>query len=143
MHGITDNIEIRLVGAAVAAGASIDSNSDRIDMTGYEAVAFVTTITDSVDTGVAALEIQQNDADSDTGMTAVDGTEARLTSAANDDLNGKALISELRKPSARYVQAVRSSSTAISPTARSALLTPLRVPVVQHSSIGDRAAVSN
>lgn len=144
MHGITDNIEIRLVGAAVAAGASIDSNSDRIDMTGYEAVAFVTTITDSVDTGVAALEIQQNDADSDTGMTAVDGTEARLTSAANDDLNGKALVSELRKPSARYVQAVRRSSTAnIAYGEIYALLTPLRVPVVQHSSIGDRAAVSN
>ena len=144
MHGIIDNLEIRYVGALVTAGSSIDNNSTRIDMQGYESVAFVTTITDSVATGVAAMVIQQNTADSDTGMAAVTGTTATATCATNDDLNGLTLITEVFKPTQRYVQATRTSATAnIAYGEVYAILKPYRVPVTQHSTNADSAYVAN
>jgi hypothetical protein len=144
MHGIKDNLEVRYVGALVTAASNTDSNSSRIDMAGYESVLFVCTVTDSVATGVATLTIEQNDADSDTGMAAVTGTGATLTCAVNDDINGKLLMSELRLPSKRYVQAVRTSATAnIAYGEIIAILTPLSLPVSQHSTVGDVNYVSN
>lgn len=106
------DIEIREVLAPVSAGSSIDSNSDRIDMAGYEGVIFVTPITDSVDTGVATLTVEQNSSDSDSGMAALSGAVDTATSAANDDLNGQFLQVEVYRPRERYVQAVLTSATA-------------------------------
>lgn len=144
MHGLSDNLEFRYVGAAVAAGSSIDNNSTRIDMADYESVAFYTTITDSVATGVATLVIQQSDADSDAAMANVTGTAAAATSSENDDLNGTGLIAELRNPSKRYVQATRTSSTAnIAYGEVIAVLKPRRKPATQGSTISDTAFVSN
>jgi hypothetical protein len=61
---------------------------------------------------VAALTVETNSADSDTGMTASTAI-ATATSAANDDLNnGQLLIAELKNVRERYVQGVRTSTTA-------------------------------
>ena len=144
MRGLSDNLEFRYMGAAVSAGSSIDNNSTRIDMTGYESVTFYTTITDSVATGVATLEIQQSDADSDDDMTAVTGAAASATSATNDDLNGTGLVAELRRPAKRYVQATRKSSVAnIAYGEVIAILKPYRTPATQGATISDTAYVSN
>lgn len=148
MKNLTENIEVRVVGAAVVAGSSIDNNSDRIDMNDYESVTFITTITDSADTGVATATVEQNDADSDTGMATVNDGEAdaiaTATSAANDDLNGKALVVEVRRPGARYVQLKRASATAnIAYGEVIALLKPRQVPVVDHSTVAAKTHVSN
>lgn len=144
MHGLTDNLEFRYVGAAVAAGSSIDNNSSRIDMAGYESVAFYTTITDSADTGVATLVVQQADEDADTNMADVTGTEAVATSGANDDLNGLGLIAELRHPTKRYVQATRKSATAnIAYGEVIAVLKPRRRPAAQGATISAKAFLSN
>lgn len=144
MHGILDNYEIRYVGALIAAGSSIDGNSSRIDMADYESVTFVTTITDSAITGVAALTIEENSADSDSGMTAVTSAVATVTSAANDDLNGTLLAAEYRNPAARYVQAVRSSSVAnIAYGEIFAILKPKRRPASQGATVSDTAFVSH
>lgn len=144
MHLISDNLEVRYGGAAVVAGSSIDNNSSRIDMANYESVMFVSTITDSVNTGVATLKIEQNDADSDAGMAAVTGASATATSAADDDLNGKVLVAELRNPTKRYVQAVRTSSAAnIAYGEVIAILTPRRLPPVQGTTVANRGALSN
>jgi predicted RNA-binding protein with EMAP domain len=144
MHTITENIEIREVGAPVAAGATIDNSSDRIDMDDYESVTFIAVITDSVATGVAALTIESNDADSDSGMAAITGAVATVTSVANDDVNDKLLIVEVRNPGKRFVQAVRTSLTAnIAYGSVIALLTPRRRPVVDHTTVADIARVSD
>ena len=136
MKTITQNIEIREVGAPIAAGSTIDNNSDRIDMANYESVVFIAVVTDSVATGVATLTIESNDADSDSGMAAISGAAVTATSAANDDINDKLLIVEVRNPGKRYVQAVRSSATAnIAYGSVIALLTPRRRPVVDDASI--------
>lgn len=106
------NCLIGEVGAPVAAASSTDSNSDRLDMSGWDGVCFIAPVTDSVATGVATLTIEQNTADSDTGMAALSGAVATATSAADDDLNGKLLIVDVYRPKERYVQAVRTSGTA-------------------------------
>lgn len=148
MKNLTENMEIRVVGAAVAAGSAIDSNSDRVDMQDYESVTFITTITDSVDTGVATITAEENAADSDTGMATVnDGVTdaiATVTSAADDDLNSKAVVVEVRRPGARYVQLKRASTVAnIAYGEVIAILKPRQVPVVDHASLAAKTHVSN
>lgn len=105
------NAAIDYVNGAEAAGSSIDENSSRLDMQGFEHVLFIVTLLDSAATGVAALTIETNSADSDTGMTA-SAAVATATCAVNDDLNDELLIAELKKPLQRYVQGVITSLTA-------------------------------
>lgn len=112
IHGLLNNAEFQHAGAAIVAGSAIDNNSIRIDVSDCESVLFVTSIADSVATGVAGLKIEHNDADSDTGMTAIEDLAAAATSVVNDDLNGSLLIVEIANPTKRYVQAVRTSATA-------------------------------
>lgn len=101
-----------VAGVAVVAGATIDSNGARLDMSGYEGVIFLQVIDDSVATGVATLKVEQNTIDSDTGMAALAGAVATATCVVNDDLNGKLLAIDVYRPRERYVQAVRTSLTA-------------------------------
>lgn len=144
MHLPLDNIEVRYVGAAVSAASNTDNNSSRIDMADYESVSFITTITDSVSTGVATLKVEENDDDSDSGMAAVTGAQAQGTSAVNDDINGKTLLVDYYKPAKRYVQAVRVSATAnIAFGEVIALLVPRIRPVTQHSTNQARGSVAN
>jgi hypothetical protein len=144
MHNFTQNFEIREVGAPVAAGATIDSNSDRIDMADYESVTFIATVTDSVATGVATLTVEANDVDSDSGMAAITGSAATATCAVNDDINDKLLIVEIARPAKRFLQAVRASATAnIAYGPIIAILKPRRVPVTNHSTVLDLERVSD
>jgi hypothetical protein len=144
MHGLIDNTEFRYVGAAVVAGASIDNNSTRIDMQGYESVTFICTITDSVATGVATMEIQSSDADSDAAMVVIADTAATITCAVNDDINGELLVTEAFRPAKRYVQATRRSATAnIAYGEVIALLVPLQKPAIQGATVADTARAAN
>lgn len=112
MFNFVKNNKIAEVMAPVAAGSSIDQNSDILDMAGFDGVVFIVPITDSAATGVATLTIEQNTANSDTGMAALSGATATATSATNDDLNNKLLIVDLYRPLERYVQGVVTSATA-------------------------------
>jgi len=98
--------------AAVAAAANTDSNTSILDMAGWDGVTFLTTITDSVATGVATLKVEASLTNADGGMAAVTGATATATCAVNDDLNGKLLIVDVFRPQRRYVQGVRTSGTA-------------------------------
>ncbi len=136
VHGLLNGAELRWVGAAVAAASNTDQNSSRIDMTDYESALFLVPITDSAQTGVATLKIEENDADSDTGMTAITGASATKTSLANDDLNNKLLAVELINPSKRYVQGVITSATAnIAFGETIVMLRPRRFPAEQGATV--------
>lgn len=106
------SFDIREVGAPVAAANNTDSNSDIIDMTGFDGVVFIGSVTDSVATGVATLKAEQSATNADGGMAALSGASAAATCAVNDDLNDKLLVLEVVRPADRYVQAVRTSATA-------------------------------
>lgn len=143
MHGLSDNLEIVMANAAVAAASDTDDNSTRIDMSEYESAMFIVPITDSVATGVATLTVQGNDADSDTGMAAISGAVATATCAVNDDLNDTVLVVEVRNPSTRYIQATLTSATAnIAFGATTAILKPYRRPAVQGATVQASAYVS-
>lgn len=106
------NAKIQEVMAPVAAANNTDQNSDILDMQGWDGVIFIVPITDSVATGVATLTIEQNTANSDTGMAALSGATATDTSVQNDDLNNALLIVDVYRPRERYVQGVVTSATA-------------------------------
>ncbi len=144
MKNLSKNKQIIHVGSPVALGSSIDDNSTRIDMSKYESVTFICSITDSVDTGVAGAEIQGNSADSDTGMAAITGTAVTATSGANDDLNNKLFVLEYHRSEHQFIQLTRSSSVAnIAFGDVVAILTPYQVPVVEDASIQDSSFTSN
>ena len=140
---ITETVDIREVGAPVAAASNTDSNSDRIDMSGYDGVMFICPVTDSAATGVATLKVEQNTADSDTGMAALSGASATATSAENDDLNDKLLVVDVYRPRERYVQAVRTSATANIAFGNviAILYKGSKLPHSEHASILDLAGV--
>ncbi len=141
---LTENTSWREVGANIGAASNTDSNSDIIDMTGWDGVVFACAIEDSANTGVAHLKAEANTANSDTGMAAITSGDATATSAADDDLNGKLLVIDVYKPTKRYVQAVRTSGTAN--IAFGSLIAVLyrgrKFPVSEHSTIADLAAVA-
>ncbi len=112
MNEFISNHIIAEVCAPVSASSSIDSNSDRLDMSGWDGVVFIVPITDSAATGVAKLEAQGNSIDSDTGMTALTGGSATDTCVVNDDLNNKLLIVDVFHPLLRYIQGTLTSATA-------------------------------
>jgi hypothetical protein len=107
---LIDNVVIAEVLAPVSAGSSTDSNSDILDMAGYEGAIFIVPITDSAATGVATLNVQENTANSDSGMTTVDS--ATKTCTVNDDINNTLLIVAIHKPLKRYIQGNVTSATA-------------------------------
>lgn len=144
MHGLSANVEIRVVGAPVVAGSTIDSNSSRIDMQDYESAIFIAPIDDSVATGVATLSIQQSDADSDGAMADIAGTPVSKTCTVNDDINGTALVAEIYHPAKRYIQATRTSATAnIAYGDIIAILVPRRKPAVNGATVVGLSAVAN
>lgn len=106
------NVKVQEVMAPVSAASDTDQNSDRLDMANWDGVIFIVPITDSAQTGVATLTIEQNTADSDTGMAALSGATATATSASDDDLNNTLLIVDIFRPRERYVQGVVTSATA-------------------------------
>lgn len=106
------NSKWHYIGDAVSAAANTDNDSSIIDMSGFEGCVFVTAITDCVSGGVATMTVEQNTANSTSGMAALAAAGvATATSGANDDLNGKLLIVDVYRPRERYLRVNRVSAT--------------------------------
>lgn len=112
MQNLLNNIKLDYVAAAVSAANNTDNDSAIVDTQGYDGVLFLTTITDSVSTGVATMTIEQNSANSGSGMAALSGAVATKTSGGNDDINGQMLAVDVYRPRERYLRANRTSATA-------------------------------
>ena len=138
-----NDVKIQEVGAPVAAAANTDQNSDRLDMQGWDGVIFIVPITDSVATGVAKLQVEQNTSDSDTGMAALSGAAATITSAVDDDVNDTLLVVDVYKPRERYVQGVITSATQNIAFGNTIAIQyrGIKMPVTQPASVSDSAFV--
>lgn len=112
MKNLLTGIKISYLKDGVTAGSSIDNDSDILDLAGFEGVLFVSPILDSVATGVATMTVEQNAANSGSGMAALAGAVATATSSTNDDLNGKVLAIDVYRPRERYLRVNRTSATA-------------------------------
>ncbi len=106
------NVEISYSKALVASAANTDDNSAILDMSGYDGVVFICSMTASANTGVATLTVEGNTANSDSGMAAITGAVATATDAGGNALLGKVLIVDVYKPQKRYIQGVRTSTVA-------------------------------
>lgn len=112
MKQLSKSVKFLWLKGAVANASNTDDDSAIVDTQGWDGVCFVAPIIDSAQTGVATLTVEQNTANSATGMAALAGAVATATSAANDDLNGKCLIVDVYRPLERYLRVNRASATA-------------------------------
>lgn len=110
MQHLLENVALAYVADAIAAANNTDSDSAAVDTQGYEGVLFVTPITDSVDGGVATATAMQCDTSNGT-FAALSGAAATVTSADDDDLNGKLLVVDVYKPRERYLKLNLTSAT--------------------------------
>lgn len=104
--------KIQEVCLPIAAALDTDENSDRIDMANWDGVVFITPITDSDATGVAAITGEQDALDADAAMSALTGAIATAACVTGDDLNDKLLVLEIYRPTKRYVQIAITSTEA-------------------------------
>lgn len=145
MQNLLNNIKLDWLKTVVSAGSSIDDDSAIVDTQGFDGVIFLTTITDSVATGVATLTIEQNTANSGSGMAALSGAVATATSATNDDLNNKILAVDVYRPRERYLRANRASATANIAYGEviAILYKGIKMPITQGSDVADSAVVTS
>ena len=141
---LTKNVLISEVLAPVSAGASIDSNSDILDMMGWDGVVFIVPITDCVSGGVATLNAQGSAANSDTAMTTLTGASATVTSSGNDNENGTLLIVDVYRPLLRYIQGnVTSASQNIAYGNMIAIrYSGRKFPITDHATVSDATFVT-
>ncbi len=96
--------------APQAAANNTDADSSAIDMSGFASALFIAGITDSVKNGKAELRVEASE-DKSTWKR-LDIEEVSATSAANDDLNGKVLRIEVKRPLQKYLRANLLSTVA-------------------------------
>ena len=94
------------VEAATAAGTT-DIESAIVDMAGYEGVVFFTTFGTITSGAVTSIKVQQNTANSTSGMADLTGTG--ITVADDDD--GQTFAIEVYRPREQYLQCVVDRGT--------------------------------
>lgn len=138
-------VQVRHIGAPVAAANNTNNRSDRIDMAGYEGVMFIATVTTATANGVATARVEQNDVNSDSGMAAIAGAAAIGTSVSTGDLNNRLLVVDVFRPRERYLSLVRTSAAAniaFGPVI-AILYGPKTKPTIDHASLIAKAAVTS
>lgn len=111
MTNIANDMMFYYCAATDAAASDTDVDGAAVDMAGFDGAIFVTSIEDSVATGVATLTVKQCDT-SGGSYAALSGAVATATSATNDDLNTKLLVVDVYRPLERYLKANIGSATA-------------------------------
>lgn len=129
---VTKRIKPDGSGFTVAAGTS-DLTSDRVDTANYEGVRFVCGFGAITAGAVTSIKVQQNTADSGTGMADLEGS---AQSVADTDDN-KIVITEIHRPRERYVQFFidRGTQNAVVDFLLVELYGPRTKPVSQDSTV--------
>jgi hypothetical protein len=99
---LLNKIEVHEINAAVSAGTN-DTDSDILDMAGFDGVMFVVPVTDSVATGTLTLTMEQSATNSAGTMAATVATTT-VTCAVNDDINDTFAVLDVVRPSLQYVR---------------------------------------
>ena len=144
MLEVTDHLSNEVVtqmNAAASAMATTTVTGATLNMAGFDAVRAVVPITDIADTSVVTLKAYRDSASGMGTEEQVAGT-ATVTSAANDDVNGKLLILDVKRPALGSKNYLRFKVTrATANAATGALITeqylPREVPVSQDATVQD------
>lgn len=100
---LSKNVAIDQVLGYYAAGTT-KRTSDIIDMQGYEGVIFVAGLGTIIENGTIDVFVDQNTANSTSGMARLATTTAHTVTAANAALAKSAIVVEVHKPQERYLQ---------------------------------------
>lgn len=100
---LSKNVAIDQVLGYYAAGQT-KRTSDIIDMQGWEGVVFIAGLGTLLEGGTLDVFVDQNTANSTSGMARLATTTAHTVTAANALLAKSAIIVEVHKPQERYLQ---------------------------------------
>lgn len=103
MSNLLGKVKIDQVLGYYAAGTT-KRTSDIIDMSGWEGVIFVAGLGTTIENGTVDVAVEQNTANSTSGMAAVAGTAAHTVTAANAALAKSCIVVDVYKPRERYLQ---------------------------------------
>lgn len=103
---VTKRIKPDGSGYTVSAGTS-DVNSDIVDTAGYDWVRFIVAFGAIVSGAATSVKVQENDANSGTGMDDLEGSS--ITIGDTDD--NKLAIVEIYRPRMRYLRLVTKRAT--------------------------------
>lgn len=98
-----ENLKIDQVLGYFAAGTT-KRTSDILDMSGYDGVVFVASLGTIIENGTVDVFVEQNAANSTSGMSRLATTTAHTVTAANAALAKSCIVVDVRKPAERYVQ---------------------------------------
>lgn len=134
LESFLKNIKILKVMDSQAAGVTGPA-SDIVDMQGYNAACFVCKLGAVVDAGSVRMDIQQNTANSATGMATLSGAAAVIAAADTD--SEQSLVVDVIKPQERYLRALitRADQNSEIDSVFCYLYNPIAVPVTQPATI--------
>jgi hypothetical protein len=98
-----NNAKIDQVLGYTAAGQT-KKTSDIIDMDGYDGVLFVAGLGTVLENGTVDVYVEQNDANSTSGMARLATTAAYTITAGNAAVAKSAIVVDVYKPGERYIQ---------------------------------------
>lgn len=108
MNHLSDEVKVTRVMNAVAAGTT-DQESSIIDMAGYDGVLFVASFGTLTASQVTSVKVQQNSANSTSGMADLAGTS---TGPLADADSNKVLMVDVFQPEEQYLRLVVDRGTA-------------------------------
>lgn len=140
MESLLKNCKIVKVMDSQAAGVT-DPASDIVDMQNYNGVCFVCKLGTVTDAGTVTLKIQQNTANSATGMADLSGASAAIAETSSD--SEQSLAVDVYRPRERYVRAVvvRDTQNSEIDAVYAILYGPRALPVTQPATIDASAFV--
>lgn len=110
MHNLSKNAEFRRLKIDgtnyILAAGTTDVDSEIVDTLGYEAICFVYGLGTLAASSGVTIQVQQNTANSSSGMADLAGSEQATTADTDDN---KLIISDPYRPTERYlrVQTIR------------------------------------
>ena len=103
MSNLFGTIKVDQILGYYAAGTT-KRTSSIIDMSGWEGVVFVASLGTTIENGTVLVGIEQNTANTTSGMAGVAGTAAHTITAANAALTSSCIVVDVHKPRERYLQ---------------------------------------
>jgi len=132
MKSFKENEKLMRIASKAAAATNVVT-SDIVDTDGFDSVILFAALGAITTTGSMTMTIEQNTANSTTGMAALSGAEA----SADDADDERMVAIEIYRPRERYVQAVCTPGTDANceiDGVFAILRDPVRVPVTQSTS---------
>lgn len=100
---LSKNVQVDQLLGYFAAGTT-KRTSTIIDMAGYDGVMFIASLGTLIEAGTVDVFVEQNTANSTSGMARLAGQTAHTVTAANALLSSSAIVVDIVNPTEQYLQ---------------------------------------